>query len=307
MSKMPSPPVESATEQRYFELWSDQLAGTRSPTVLAELGGRLADRAAWVFVAGYQGALRQCFPTLTGRTGWASYLVSEAREDKSVPTCHLHIGAASGTDDGMVLDGTKNWVAASAHLQTLVVNAAVATAAENSAHKGVKDGADVGATKTANVLVDVASAGVALIEKPSGRFLPELVVGRAEFKRANLSKAACLEDDDTFASLFGLIEARCLLVALAGHFSQLAPEDSEPAESLLLSGGLVTAELATKASIEILLESMDLLVEWFEGWHNSAQVSESAESAVIRQRWSDDQRLLQMHRPLLAKQLKKIS
>ena len=293
MPKLQSPPVECATEQSYFELWSDKLAGTRSPTVLAELGGRLADRAAWVFVAGYQGALRQCFPELIERPGWASYLVSEARDDKSVPTCQLYTG------EGLVLDGTKNWVAASAHLHSLVVNASMSSTG-----------------KTANVVVDAQATGVSLVEKPSGRFLPELVVGRAEFKRAVLPAEAHLSDDKTFASLFGLIEARCLLVALAGHFSQLAPADSQPAESLLLSGGLVTAELNTKASIEILLESMDLLVEWFEGWHDSEPFSQSpenpenpenTESAVIRRRWSDDQRLLQMHRPLLEKQLKKNS
>jgi len=290
MLNLPQEPPVSDTQDDYFLLWN-QFLGERvfanpssasaklSPTELADYGGRLADRAAWVFIAGYQGALRQCFPVLGGHSGWASYVVSEARDESGTATCELlNEGAQS------YLQGTKNWIAASKHLSWLVVNA----------------------TST-NVLIAADASGAELIEKPSGRFLPELIVARAEFSRVALDADSKIEDADSFVSHFGLIEARCLLVALAGHFSQVAPDAAQPTQSLMLASGLATAELATKASIDVLLESMALLVEWFEGWHDQDSGHESPAIAKLRQRWSQDQRLLQMHRPLLIKQQQRLA
>jgi len=276
------------SQQDYFELWTQHLGeGARgasgevrlAPTELAESGGRLADRAAWVFIAGYQGALRQCFPALCAYPGWASYVVSEARDESGAPTCEL-------VSDGNTsyLQGTKNWIAASAHLQWLVVNASSAVS-----------------PATSNLLIAADAPGAALIPKPSGRFLPELIVGRAEFTKVALADYSRLDEGHTFAPLFGLIEARCLLVAMAAHFAQIVPDASQPAQSLMLSKGLATAELATPASLDVLLEAMALLIDWFEGWHEQGNKGESQAISALRHRWSADQRLLQMHRPMLIK------
>lgn len=295
MSVAPGTPNESSSEQAFYDLWSQQLdPRSIAPTTLSERGGRLADRAAWVFVAGYQGALRQCFPDLRNHAGWASYLVSEARDDSKAPTCVLEVADGSrpaAAEGGAVLNGTKNWAAASAHLSWLVVNATWA------------DSGSQESSLTANVLVPVGASGAELIAKPSGRFLPELEVGKARFDAVEISGEHVLADEDTHAQLFGVIEARCLLVALAGHFAQLAPLAPEPEQALLLAGGLVTRELHQKASIDVLLQSMDLLVDWFERWLADADTAESAALQSIRNRWSDDQRLLQMHRPMLVKRL----
>ncbi len=293
MGASPAEPRVCDSEQDYFGLWNEHLGSTRGegtglgPTELAEVGGRLADRAAWVFIAGYQGALRQSFPALREYAGWASYVVSEARDESKAPTCHL-----VDTGSESYLQGTKNWVAASAHLRWLVVNAASSTA---------------GSESTVNLLVSADANGVALIEKPSGRFLPELIVGRAEFSKVALSTYSHLDETPNFASLFGLIEARCLLVALGAHFSQVAPTDAPPGQSLMLSSGLATAELASPASIDVLLEAMALLVDWFEGWHERGCPGESVAVESLRQRWSDDQRLLQMHRPLLLRHKEQVT
>ena len=293
---LPVEPRACTSEQDYFELWNkhldpttapnhknnSRLATQLAPTELAETGGRLADRAAWVFIAGYQGALRQCFPVLRDHPGWASYVVSEARGESGQPTCQLITNAS-----GSYLQGTKNWVAASAHLRWLVVNAT--------------NSADSAASTTSNLLIAADVPGAVLIQKPGGRFLPELVVGRAEFSEVPLAEYSRLDKGRTFVDLFGLIEARCLLVAMAGHFAQLAPNDPQPAQSLMLSAGLATAELGSQASIDVLLDAMALLVEWFEGWHGQGRPGDSAAVSEMRKRWSQDQRLLQMHRPLLLK------
>lgn len=275
----------SATEQAYYDLWSASDLDALSPTALAERGGRLADRAAWVFVGAYQGAMRQAFGQVRAHVGWASYLVSEARDETRAPTCTLE-----QHPDGWLLQGTKSWVAARPHLATLVINATLRSG------------------KTANVLVPVATAGVALLEKPAGRFLPELAVGEARFDQVVLPASAMLTDADTNAALFGLIEARCLLVALAAHFSELAPTMEAPAQALLLAGGLTTSQLGQQGSLEVLLEAMTLLADWFTGWLEDGPDSaiEIGSSAVLREvhaRWADDRRLLEMHRPMLQKRL----
>ena len=272
------------TEQSYYDLWSSRGLDNAAPTVVAEQGGRLADRAAWVFVGAYQGAMRQCFGELRQRAGWASYLVSEARGESRAPTCTLQQGSK-----GLVLRGTKSWVAARPHLATLVVNAPL----------------DSG--ETTDVLVPVDTAGVALLEKRSGRFLPELAVGEAHFDEVVLPTGSVLAAADTHAALFGLIEARCLLVALAGHFNEIVPAADEPAQALLLAGGLTTSQLGRQGSIEILLEAMTMLADWFAGWVDAAGTGgPTAVDPQLRQvclRWADDRRLLQMHRPILEKHL----
>jgi len=275
-----------ATQQSYFDLWSASDLDDLAPTVLAERGGRLADRAAWVFVGAYQGAMRQCFRQLRVHKGWASYLVSEARDESRGPTCTLR-----KTSNGFVLQGTKSWVAASSHLATIMVNASLDS------------------DTTVNVLVPVDTAGVALLEKPSGRFLPELAVGSAQFDAVQLPGAALLTDSETHAELFGLIEARCLLVALAGHFSAWAPQASAPRDALMLASGLTTAELGQSGSIAILLESLALLVEWVDQWvtHSGPVSGAPAGADLVRARWKKDTRLLQMHKPMLEKHLRAVS
>lgn len=267
-----------ATEQDYYDLWSSSNLQRLPPTTLAERGGRLADRAAWVFVGAYQGAMRQCFGSLREINGWASYLVSEARDESRQPTCTLR-----DDSNGVVLSGTKSWVAARPHLTSVVVSATQPGGA------------------TANVLVPVDHPGVGLLEKPSGRFLPELAVGSALFTSVTLPASAVLADDATHASLFGLIEARCLLVALAGHFCQWAPDAEAPQEALLLASGLTTAELGQPGSIAILLSAMTLLTDWFDTWVEGANSEDAPEDEIqaVRKRWHDDRRLLQMHRPML--------
>lgn len=279
-------PAVCATQQDYFALWRANNLEQLAPTVLAEQGGRLADRAAWVFVGAYQGAMRQCFGQLRAYKGWASYLVSEARDESRQPTCTLE-----RTATGLLLQGTKSWVAARSHLETVVVNATQ----------------DAGAT--ANVLVPLATEGVALLEKPSGRFLPELAVGSAQFDAVRLPEDALLAEADTHAALFGMIEARCLLVALAGHFSAWAPGADAPREALMLASGLTTSELGQHGSIAILLEAMTLLVTWFEQWVAAGSSVAGAPAGVnpVRERWQRDGRLLQMHRPLLEKRLQAAS
>ena len=67
-----------ANEDAYKALWQRLVASQQDLGLLAVQGGLLADRLAWVFVAGYQAALRRTFPD-QGFSGWAAFAVSEDR------------------------------------------------------------------------------------------------------------------------------------------------------------------------------------------------------------------------------------
>ena len=110
--------TEIPDEQTYAALWLTQVSGLDSLTAQAVQGGLLADRMAWVFVAGYQCALRHTFVELPA-DGIAAFAVSEDRKNDpplpGVKTLH-HTG-------GVRVSGYKTWVACSASLSHLVIKA----------------------------------------------------------------------------------------------------------------------------------------------------------------------------------------
>ena len=81
---------------------------------LALAGGSIADRLAWVFVSGYQAAVRRCFPELVQGTGWTCLAAAEGRGG---PGCVLVPGP-----DGFLLSGEKSWIAGADVLDSLVVS-----------------------------------------------------------------------------------------------------------------------------------------------------------------------------------------
>ena len=78
-------PTNVPDEHTYAELWLQQVSGLDSLQAQAVKGGLLADRMAWVFVAGYQCALRHTFAELP-TDGIAAFAVSEDQR-----TIHLYL------------------------------------------------------------------------------------------------------------------------------------------------------------------------------------------------------------------------
>ena len=81
---------------------------------LALAGGALADRLAWVFVSGYQAAVRRCFPELVSGAGWTCLAAAEGRGGAG---CEL---VKQG--DSLLLSGEKSWIAGAGVLESLVVS-----------------------------------------------------------------------------------------------------------------------------------------------------------------------------------------
>lgn len=82
-----------------------------SPEDIALMGGRIADRLAFVFIAGYQAAVRRTFEVSGDR--WSALAVSE---DRSGTLPGLRLGS-----DGLV-HGYKTWVAACDLLDEVIVS-----------------------------------------------------------------------------------------------------------------------------------------------------------------------------------------
>jgi alkylation response protein AidB-like acyl-CoA dehydrogenase len=110
--------VESYSDEHSFHAaWCAAQAsladGASSPTALALAGGELADRLAWVFVSGYQAAVRRCFPEFTPPSGWTCLAAAEAGAGEP---CVLE-----SVGDAFRLSGEKSWVAGAGVLARLVV------------------------------------------------------------------------------------------------------------------------------------------------------------------------------------------
>ena len=289
-------------EGSFHRLWQQQGLSLLPPSELAFVGGGLADRPAWVFIAGYQAALRQCFPvfaataragasasessrsSVSNSVGWGSYLVSEQRDATKRPTCLVTEKAA-----GFMLNGTKSWLASAAHLQWLIVK--------------VQHG-----ELTHQLLVPADRAGVQILGRNSGEFLSEMSVAGASFRDTSVETTEDLATSQQYAHKFVFIESRCLMIALCGHFIAVAQRANLDTERLiqarLIIEGLVTAELDQIESLRGLLAGMNALRDWFDDWLTTETGTQAdAQQAQLRTRWAANQRLVDMHRGFLERRL----
>lgn len=200
------------TEAQYLQLWQRHAANLADPVDQAFAGGLLADRFAWVFLAGYQPAVRVTFPQATfyqspaSRTdeqGWAAFAVSEDRsEDNPLPGV-LSINADTGNN--VILNGHKTWVAGCDHVQHIIVSAG--------------RGADA-----VFYLLHRTDAGVVLSAKPQQRFLAGMSQGIAHLTDVQLTPDRRL--DAGAVRWFGLREALYIYTAFAGYVVGRAVNDS---------------------------------------------------------------------------------
>lgn len=149
-------------ETAYKALWLEHCAHL-PPMAMAFVGGALADRFAWIFVAGYQGAIRHIFPTRKF-PAWVAFAVSEDRSEHA-PLPGVTWQAA---DDAIVVNGSKTWVAASENCDEIVFSAGR------------------GGGKRFFVVARV-NPNVALETRPPGRMLPDLSQGSAHFTATRLA------------------------------------------------------------------------------------------------------------------------
>ena len=183
-------------ERAFADMWLHHVAPLSSRVAQAVQGGLLADRLAWVFVAGYQCALRHTFAQLPADS-MAAFAVSEDRKgDPPLP------GVTSKIVDGETkVSGYKTWVACCATLSHLVIKS------------------DRGEKANYHCL-ERSSHGLTLAPK-YGAFLAEMSQGVAQLNQV----AVATPLDASQVSYFGLRETLYIYMAFcawAGKFSESA-------------------------------------------------------------------------------------
>ena len=162
------PEADIVSEAHFLEAWQRHASG-REPLSMAIAGGLLAARFGWIFIAGYQAAIRRVFPD-ESFDGWVAFAVSEDKTGEQPGMRYQQTEGEGSSSDAFQLDGVKTWVAASAHCQTVIVSAK-------------------GAGGTQYFALDRHQAGVQITTRPSGRVLPDLSQGSLECVHALPARA----------------------------------------------------------------------------------------------------------------------
>ena len=207
-----------ATESDYLKLWQDLVRDKGSaPFELAVRGGVLADRFSWVFIAGYQAAIRHVFVGETFQ-GWAAFAVSEDRsEDNPLPGVTYE-----ETEGHVVIHGSKTWVAASMHCTDIVFSAG--KGGNKRFYRAHRD--------EENLVVET---------RPPGRMLPDLSQGSAHFHGVGLKSDKLL--DTRLVPGFGACEVVYIYAAfLASTWVRAPAERDETLRLLTLAASICARE-----------------------------------------------------------------
>ena len=168
---------------------------------MAIAGGLCADRLAWVFIAGYQAAIRCTFSDAV-LSGWAAFAVSEDRQpDNPLPGVTVQHDS-----QGQVLTGHKTWVAAAEHIDQLIIKA------------GHRSNAQY-------FLLDRDEPGLTLTLRPAGNFLSELSQGAAHLNGVRVTKRQLL--DGARVALFGPREALFIYAAFCAFVLAKSPDPTQ--------------------------------------------------------------------------------
>lgn len=274
VSQASTPPLMD--EAGFLALWQANGLHARDPRDAAYEGGLLADQLAWVFVSGYQAAVRSVFPEVRSE-GWLAFAVSEDREHpEEFPPLK-----AQADESEWLLSGCKSWVAQSAHVSELVVSARLRERTE---------------------LFRVASdiKGLTLTHRAEARFLAAMSQGFARFDE---SPAARL-DDPGRRKWFMFAEALAMMLAASGYVKRSTPQDNTLA---------LPAVAAIDACVPLLgdrLEALAMgsppeaaeLLALDQRWHQGLGAWTAAIDTSKLPGFETDQSLLTLYRSAIAKQ-----
>ena len=186
-----STPETCSDEKIYRSKWLSATRESLSPFQLAVAGGLIADRIEWIFIAGYQAAIRAQFP-LTDfdfhrASHWLSVAVSEYKADKNIAGVSV-----TTSNTGTRLDGTKSWIASSDHVDALIVK--VGRGEESCCF-----------------YVPANNDGVTIATQLNPRVMPALSQGEARFAAVNVGQDTAI--DRMLLKTFSAQEALFIFVA----------------------------------------------------------------------------------------------
>lgn len=265
----------SISETEFLSWWQQSISFDLEPNEIAILAGVQADCLSWVFVSGYQAAIRWCFGDTPYfqqyKPIWSSLAVSE---DKSEPNPLAGI-TIEESSKGITMNGSKTWVAAVNSIDHLIIQA--------------------GKRKNGSYwLVSRNQSGLTLIQNPVGKILPELSQGRATFENAPLKAAQQL--DSSLVKYFPIAEASFLLLALASCLNSLASKAQQTdladkadtlQQSLISHIEALTEPCAKESLASLHKQTTALLTEWIDTNHKDPNTN----------LWQRDLPVLQMYAP----------
>lgn len=261
-------PEPASAESDYHGLWLRREVASGDAFRTATLGGALADRLAWVFVAGYQATIRRCFPNLPHEPGWAAFVNTEDQSG-SFPGTTL-----TGEPGQRRLSGWKGWVAAADHIDRLLVSAS---------HN-----------QTPFLVIRRDQPGLTIESGSPKGYLSEMVQGRAHFDDVAIAEDQVVGDETTFP-VFRSAESAYVRAALAAFILSHARRlEANPS----LISGAVAALFSLDAILRLRLPS-DTVAVGLLGAANQVGALAVDFEALIGERdpalhalWSKDRRLV---------------
>ena len=250
-----------ADEQAFADMWLQQVAPLSSRVAQAVQGGLLADRLAWVFVAGYQCALRHTFAQLPAES-MAAFAVSEDRKGEPV----LPGVTATVLNGETKVSGYKTWVACCATLSHLVIKS---------------DRGD----KANYYCLERSSHGLTLTPR-YGSFLAEMSQGVAELNEVAVASPL----DTSEVSHFGLRETLYIYMAFCAWAGKFV-ESADQCQALIRRLAGLTERLPLDEAALAELKAVDQAV----------QVLRGSIPATAAANYEQDQRLIAMYSPGIQK------
>ncbi len=187
----PRQKCESVSE--WVPVWKDAQLHTQpfDPWLAAVSGALQADRLAWAFFCGYQGAIQSAFPTQARHSQVGAYCVNESNRKITEIATVIH-----REDRGMLLSGSKSWVLSEIPGLSLFVLAKIG------------NGPTAGPGSMTVVFIPADSTGVSRGDTRLQPMVPELAHGSVEFDSVRLEEAQVIEGDgySDFAKPFRLKE-----------------------------------------------------------------------------------------------------
>lgn len=189
-----------------------QLSTWTQPLERAMVGGFMADRLAFAFLAAYQAALQQHFPFLDPAQ-LSAFCVSEQGGSKP-KAMNTHMRAAG---QGYLLNGAKTFVTCANHAQCLLV--AVCEGLDDTDRPQIKI-----------VVLNAKDAGLMIQEDKVLPFMPELQRGRLVLNDCYCPAEAVLPGDGYALHVkpFSPLEAFFVMAAGTGYLLSLARQYDWP-------------------------------------------------------------------------------
>ena len=277
-----SAPLPSMAEWK--RLYEQDSAGYSTAVDRAIVGGFVADRLAYAFIAGYQGALHRLCPSLP-RTPFAALCVTE-KGGGHPRAIESRLTMIDGTADkpSWRLNGSKQFVTCANEVEYLLVVASTGLAADGKKRLRV-------------VLLSRNTPGLTIKPMKPLPFVPELSHGTLHFEEILIEASQLLPGDGytRYVKPFRTIEDLHIFAAILAYLYRIATQYSWPQAqkeqllSLLLTTRTLSLAEPSAPAVHIALGGLHTQIEHFLK-HSTPYWAQT--DATVRQAWQRDKALM---------------